>query len=423
MKRALVLAGGGSKGSYEVGFIRALKEMNIDISIVTGTSIGALNGCLLAQHDEDALFDLWHNMDINTVIAGGFSDDFSFLEIDKMIDQSNLVASFFKNFIIEKGADITSLKKVIRDLLDEDKLLSSSIDFGLCTVQFPNLKPVMITKEEMAKEDIFDYLIASASCFPAFPIHTFHNQSYIDGGYFDNLPIDLAFSMGAQEVIVVDMKTNPIHPHYVNKPKVIYTTPYVDLGRFLDFSKDTLERNERLGYQCAKKTFGCLEGLRYSFYPFESTLFDSFYDRLLYLERHLRISSIKDDNAILTSKILEESHQVSLDLKDYVYVVIDWLGELSQIDSSYIYEFSSFVKQILQDYEKYMYSDYKFVDFSEDLFETLKQVNKKTMVGRMFHQLLFPNHKKVNQDRMLNLFPKESMMAELLFCLYYYQKR
>ena len=46
---------------------------------------------------------------------------------------------------------------------------------------------------------------ASASCFPVFPTHNFQNQSFIDGGYYDNVPVDLALDMGADEVIVVDM--------------------------------------------------------------------------------------------------------------------------------------------------------------------------------------------------------------------------
>ena len=95
MKRALVLAGGGSKGSYEAGFMKALKELGIDYQIVTGTSIGALNGCLLAQNDQDAMENLWQTLDISKVFAGGFSPDFNF-DLDTMLDQSNLVVSFFK---------------------------------------------------------------------------------------------------------------------------------------------------------------------------------------------------------------------------------------------------------------------------------------------------------------------------------------
>ena len=39
----LVLAGGGTKGAYEVGVWKALKELNINITAIAGTSIGALN--------------------------------------------------------------------------------------------------------------------------------------------------------------------------------------------------------------------------------------------------------------------------------------------------------------------------------------------------------------------------------------------
>ena len=44
MKRAIVLSGGGSKGSYQIGVWKALRKLKIDYQIVTGTSVGALNG-------------------------------------------------------------------------------------------------------------------------------------------------------------------------------------------------------------------------------------------------------------------------------------------------------------------------------------------------------------------------------------------
>ena len=49
MKRAIVLAGGGTKGSYEVGVWRTLNELGIDYQIVTGTSIGSINGVFMAS--------------------------------------------------------------------------------------------------------------------------------------------------------------------------------------------------------------------------------------------------------------------------------------------------------------------------------------------------------------------------------------
>ena len=50
---ALVLGGGGAKGSYQIGVWKALIDMDIakDIKIITGTSIGSLNGAFVAQGD------------------------------------------------------------------------------------------------------------------------------------------------------------------------------------------------------------------------------------------------------------------------------------------------------------------------------------------------------------------------------------
>ncbi|MCD8028243.1 MAG: patatin-like phospholipase family protein [Erysipelotrichaceae bacterium] len=352
MKRALVLAGGGSKGAYEVGFVKALIELGIAYQIVSGTSIGALNGCLLAQQDFEAMESLWAQLDITKVFTNGFYPKFS-SDIEDMLDQSNLAVSFFKSFLKEKGADITPLKNIIRSLLNEEKLLQSPIDFGLCTVFYPTLKPLMISKSEMQREYIFDYLIASASCFPVFPIHTFNHQSYIDGGYYDNVPIDLAFDMGADEVLVIDMHNVATHPHYVNRPHVIYTTPYVDLGKFMDFNRKSIERNERIGYQTAMKTFDHLFGAKYTFYPFESTLFHEFYSQVLSLERKMRVI-LENDNDSVYNDYLKSHKNQPLKEEDYLYITLDWIGELLEIDPTYIYEYSKFVDDILKEFDEYI---------------------------------------------------------------------
>ena len=51
--RGLVLAGGGARGSYQVGVWRALDEMGWTAGVVTGTSVGCLNGAIyvLGQYE------------------------------------------------------------------------------------------------------------------------------------------------------------------------------------------------------------------------------------------------------------------------------------------------------------------------------------------------------------------------------------
>ena len=51
MKKGLVLAGGGSRGAYQIGVWQALRELDFQIQAVAGTSVGALNAAMVAQED------------------------------------------------------------------------------------------------------------------------------------------------------------------------------------------------------------------------------------------------------------------------------------------------------------------------------------------------------------------------------------
>ena len=50
---ALALSGGGTRGAYEIGAYRALKEIGINIVAIAGTSIGALNGAMFVSDNLD----------------------------------------------------------------------------------------------------------------------------------------------------------------------------------------------------------------------------------------------------------------------------------------------------------------------------------------------------------------------------------
>ena len=64
----LVLAGGGTKGAYQVGVIKALKQLKLPITTVVGTSIGAINGAFMLQKDTTQLQTLYENLTINDVM-------------------------------------------------------------------------------------------------------------------------------------------------------------------------------------------------------------------------------------------------------------------------------------------------------------------------------------------------------------------
>ena len=69
-----VLGGGGSLGAVQVGMLQALGERDIPPDIVAGTSVGSLNGAVLAQHPKSAanrLSHLWAKMTRDRVFPGG----------------------------------------------------------------------------------------------------------------------------------------------------------------------------------------------------------------------------------------------------------------------------------------------------------------------------------------------------------------
>ncbi|HLN47664.1 MAG TPA: patatin-like phospholipase family protein, partial [Magnetospirillaceae bacterium] len=65
--RALILSGGGARGAYETGAVLALLQHD-RFDIICGTSIGAMNGALVAQDEVDKLEGIWRSVaSINVV--------------------------------------------------------------------------------------------------------------------------------------------------------------------------------------------------------------------------------------------------------------------------------------------------------------------------------------------------------------------
>ena len=63
--KALVLGGGGAKGSYEVGVWKALNKLNMKFDIVTGVSIGSINGAFYAANEYKKCLKMWRTITTN----------------------------------------------------------------------------------------------------------------------------------------------------------------------------------------------------------------------------------------------------------------------------------------------------------------------------------------------------------------------
>ena len=66
---ALILLGGGARGAYQVGVIRAIRELSVPIDIVCGSSVGAINAAMVAAGRADDLERYWLQMSTRSVLS------------------------------------------------------------------------------------------------------------------------------------------------------------------------------------------------------------------------------------------------------------------------------------------------------------------------------------------------------------------
>ncbi len=265
-KKALVFAGGGSKGAYQIGAWKALRELGESFQIACGTSIGSINAGFYVQDDFDAAYEMWETLTADRIMTNGINFDKS---LEGILSQRDQLIPFIKTFINSKGADVTPFHENLRHYFDAEKFFSSPVDYALMTVKYPSFTPFEVTKEDMLPfgEDAWKWMAASGAAYPVFPVMNVNGEDFVDGGYYDNIPVATAFKRGATEVLVIDLKTEKNHEGYIHHPRVKYIKPSRDLGTFLNFEKDALRFSMSLGYNDTMKAYGHFYGLQYTFIP------------------------------------------------------------------------------------------------------------------------------------------------------------
>lgn len=356
-KNAIVLCGGGAKGAYQIGAWKALNKLGYKPDIVTGTSVGALNGALITMGEFKKAYSIWNNIDMNSI--------FSFKNPD--ISKVDSMISLIKKLVSEGGsASYEPLKKLIDEVIDEDRVRNSKIDFGFVTTQFLPLKKVEMFKENVPKGKLKDYIMASAACYPYMKPYSIGGKKYIDGGYFDNMPIEMAIKKGATEIVVIDLNAIGKVNRYIDvQAKITHIEPNHNLGDVLIFDKDNSKRNISLGYLDTMKAFNKLEGNLYAFkngtnakaYKFEGLLEDNYKKIFPDLPtigtmQQLAKKSIED--------YLDKYNNGMFNKNSDVLMSLELSGIIFHMNITNEYSFSSFTKKLLKKVEKIQKNnDYK----------------------------------------------------------------
>lgn len=420
MKRALVLGGGGSKGAYEIGVWKALRELDQHFDIVTGTSIGAMIGAMVVQNQYEECYELWSNLQVDDVILNGVNLD---LDIELLMSQKDRYKTILQTYIANKGVDISPFKDMIHKMFDAQRFFASDMEYACMSVNISKLQPQSFDKEAMKNMDPCDAILASASCFPAFPMMKIGEERFVDGGYYDNVPIELARSMGAEQIVAVDLKA--IGNHRVKEPQddVTYIEPFVPLGSFLLFDHDLILRNMQLGYQDCMKKMGKYLGYVYTFpkedevhiLPFEHA-FEHFCSTFAFPIESPRFNQIYH-NAL--------QHQLITSLKDviqydYPYLrLVEICGYSFDMDDVKIYHFDDFLMQLRQILTDYTPTYDRLFDENRSVLqikEVMKDFSQKDSIYYFYHRLFHDNEENTNVLKALALvFPDTFIQAIMLY--------
>ncbi len=226
---ALVLQGGGALGAYQAGVYQAIDEAKIEVHWICGTSIGGINGALIAgnppERRVERLRDFWETVTkppvrlpnfswladgpwtgngharlwtnkisaFTTMINGapGFFSPRPFPPINSQADSPELAGYY----------DITPLRETLSRLVDFNLINVNSMRF---TALATNVRTGVPAYFDNRKQRITAaHILASASLPPSFPPTQIDGEYYWDGGVVSNSPMQFVIDNRGRHTALV----------------------------------------------------------------------------------------------------------------------------------------------------------------------------------------------------------------------------
>ena len=322
----LVLEGGGAKGAYQIGAWKALKEANIRIKGIAGTSVGALNGALICMGDLEKAESLWENISYSQIMS---VDDKIMEDIFKQKKISRDALKDMMDYISDGGVDITPLKELIAECVDEEKIQNSPMDLYIHTFSVDEMRELNVDLKEIEPELIKDFLLASSYIFPIFKSEKLHGKTYIDGGAINNVPVDTLIEKEYKDIIVVRIfgigREKKVK---IPEDTTIYTiAPTVSLGSILDFNPKRSKMHLKRGYF---DTMRVLYGLAGKIYYIDEQEKECYY-----LSQLTELS--QDINAYLTD-VYKLELQESKEVRNLTEVILPVIAEEMKLSKDWSYK-------------------------------------------------------------------------------------
>ncbi len=174
-KTGLALGGGGVFGAAHTGVLRAMKEEEIEVHFIAGTSIGAFAAVLFAFGKS------WE--EIHEIAA-----DLRWIDITQI--------SLSKYGLLSND----KIRELIGEHIGKKKIEDAEIPLALVTTDISNGEKVVLSRGSVA-----DAVMASTAIPGIFKPVEIGERMLVDGGVVENVPIKTTRDLGADYVIGVDL--------------------------------------------------------------------------------------------------------------------------------------------------------------------------------------------------------------------------
>lgn len=206
----LVLQGGGALGAYQLGVYQAMHEAGIEPDWVVGTSIGAINGAIIAGNPPEQrmarLHAFWDRMEIQGSAWFAGQNAFGLDTMGQMFSNMQTISrglpGFFKPHLpgmmgmharmgIEQAAYYSTapLRETLSDLIDTDYLQSMATRLTVGAVNARTGAMTYFDSKRCALQ--LEHVMASGALPPAFPAVRIDGEPYWDGGIYSNTPTEV----------------------------------------------------------------------------------------------------------------------------------------------------------------------------------------------------------------------------------------
>ncbi len=188
MKTAFVLGGGGVLGAVEVGMLRALLERGIVPDLVLGTSVGALNGAMVARQPDVAVIERLTELWAVTAQSREIYGDKPLRTVRRAVSTGTHIYSS------------APLRRRLEEEFGDTRFEDLPVQFGVCAASIERAAEHWFTTGP-----IVPAILASAAVPGLLPPAEIDGEHFLDGGLVNSIPVSRAVELGARRIFVLQV--------------------------------------------------------------------------------------------------------------------------------------------------------------------------------------------------------------------------